>query len=92
MPRTIGTFITTAVVALTVTAAAQAGPLDKAKDAVDPDCTPGKAAKGAAERATVGVGNRCKAGETTRDTLGVDDKRKKDDGDGNGPLNKSKND
>ena len=45
---------------------------------LDPECTPGKAAKGAAERATVGVGNRCKPGEAVTDTtkraLGVEDK------------------
>ena len=92
MARTLGTIVTAAIVALTVAVAAHAGPVDKAKGAVDPNCTPGKAVKGAAQRATVGVGNRCKAGEMARDTLGVDDKRKKDDGDGDGPLNKSKQD
>lgn len=51
-----------------------AGPLDKAKDAVDPDCTFGKAAKGAAMKATVGVGNRCDAAETARDVTGTDGK------------------
>jgi len=66
---------------LTAGVAAQAGP-------IDPNCTPGKAAKGAAQRATVGVGNRCKAGETARDTLGVDNKKKKNDG--NGSLKKNK--
>ena len=65
---------------------AMAGPLEKAKDAVDPDCTVTKAARGAATKAVVGVrGNRCDVGETTRDTLGVDDRdRDKDDG----PLKK----
>ena len=65
-----------------------AGPLEKAKDAVDPDCNVAKAAKGAATKAVVGVrGNRCDAGETMRDTLGVDDRDrgKKDD---DGPLKK----
>jgi hypothetical protein len=65
-----------------------AGPLEKAKDAVDPDCTVGKAAKGAATKAVVGVrGNRCDAGETMRDTIGIDDRDhgKKDD---DGPLKK----
>ena len=79
MPRVLGTVLTAAIFALTIAATAHAGPVDKAKGAVDPNCTPGKAVKGAAQRATVGVGNRCKAGETARDTLGVDDKRKKDD-------------
>ncbi|MGA8393904.1 MAG: hypothetical protein WB775_17385 [Burkholderiaceae bacterium] len=40
--------------------AAQAGPLD-------PDCTPEKAAKGAATKATVGVGGRCSPAETAKD-------------------------
>jgi hypothetical protein len=40
---------------------ALAGPLD-------PDCTPAKAAKSAAEKATVGVGNRCDPKETVHDT------------------------
>ena len=48
----------------------------KAKDAVDPDCTVSKAAKGAAMKATVGVGNRCGAAETARDVTGVDGKAK----------------
>jgi hypothetical protein len=59
--------LTIMALATTGTAGAQAKPLD-------PDCTPAKAVKGAAQRATVGVGNRCKAGETVRDTLGVDDR------------------
>jgi hypothetical protein len=73
-------------------AAADAGPLDTARDAVDPDCTPAKAAKGAAMRATVGVGNRCDVAETARDVTGVDDRvdgRKKN---GDGPLAKRKQD
>ena len=48
----------------------------KAKDAVDPNCTVEKAAKGAAMEATVGVGNRCDAAETARDVTGVDGKGK----------------
>lgn len=48
----------------------------KAKDAVDPNCTVGKAAKGTAMKATVGVGNRCGAAETARDVTGVDGKGK----------------
>ena len=60
---------------------ALAGPVEKAKGAVDPDCDVGKAARGAATKAVVGVGNRCGVGETTRDTLGIDDREgnKKDD-------------
>ena len=69
---------------------AMAGPLEKAKDVVDPDCTVTKAARGAATKAVVGVrSSRCDVGETTRDTLGIDDRdRDKDDG----PLNKLKKD
>jgi hypothetical protein len=52
---------------------------------LDPDCTPEKAAKSAAAKATVGVGGRCKPGETVKDSTkkaaGVDDK-KRNDGDG----------
>jgi hypothetical protein len=55
---------------------------------VDPECTPEKAAKGAAAKATVGVGGRCDAKEAAKDSgkkaAGVEDK---------GPLEKkSKND
>jgi hypothetical protein len=64
--------------------AADAGPLDKARNAVDADCTPGKAAKGAAMRATVGIGNRCNVAEAARDVTDVDDRvdgrKKKGDG------------
>ncbi len=69
-------------VLLALSGPALAGPLAKAKDAVDPDCNVAKAARGAATKAVVGVrGNRCDVGETTRDTLGIDDRdRKKDDG------------
>ena len=49
----------------------------KAKNAIDPDCSVSKAAKGAAIKATVGVGNRCGAAETARDVTGVDGKGKK---------------
>lgn len=48
----------------------------KAKDAVDPNCTTQKAVKGAAMKATVGVGNRCGVAETARDVTGVDGKGK----------------
>jgi hypothetical protein len=69
-----------------LTAADSAGPIEKAKDAVDPDRTLGKAAKGAARKATIGVrGNRCDLGETTRDTLGLDD-RERDAQSGDGPA------
>jgi hypothetical protein len=51
---------------------------------IDPDCTPEKAAKGAAAKATVGVGGRCKPKEAVTDTskraVGIDDKKR--DGDG----------
>jgi hypothetical protein len=51
---------------------------------LDPDCTPEKAAKSAAAKATVGVGGRCKPGETVKDSTkratGVDDKKKNDGG------------
>jgi hypothetical protein len=57
-----------------------AGPLD-------PECTPEKAAKSAATKATVGVGGRCDAKEAASDTAkrtaGVDDK---------GPVEKRKDD
>lgn len=50
---------------------------------LDPDCTPEKAAKGAAAKATIGVGGRCKPGETVKDTskraVGIDDDKRKDD-------------
>jgi hypothetical protein len=54
--------VRTGLVALMLVLAgpALAGPVDKAKDAVDPDCTVAKAARGAATKAVVGVrGNRC---------------------------------
>jgi hypothetical protein len=60
---------------------------------VDPDCTAEKAARGAAMKATVGVGNRCSPAEaakdTARDTVGIEkkgplEKRRDDDG----PLQK----
>jgi opacity protein-like surface antigen len=45
---------------------------------VDPDCTAEKAAKGAAAKATVGVGGRCDAKEAAKDSgkkaVGVEDK------------------
>jgi hypothetical protein len=43
-------------------------------DAIDPECTVEKAAKGAVTKATIGVGNRCDAAETARDVTGVDAK------------------
>ena len=52
---------------------------ERARDAVDPDCSLGKAAKGAARKATIGVrGNRCDAAETTRDALGIDDRDRRE--------------
>ena len=54
---------------------------------IDPECTPEKAAKSTAAKATVGVGGRCDAKETASDTAkrtaGVEDK---------GPLEKRKDD
>jgi hypothetical protein len=61
-----------------ITGSAMAGPLD-------PDCTPEKAAKGAAAKATVGVGGRCDAKEAAKDSAkrgaGIEEK---------GPLEKQK--
>ena len=52
---------------------------------IDPDCTPEKAAKGAAAKTTVGVGGRCSAGDAAKDSgkkaAGVEDK---------GPVEKKK--
>ena len=49
---------------------------------LDPECTPEKAVKGAAAKATVGVGGRCKPGETVKDSgkraVGGDDDKKND--------------
>lgn len=74
---------TASTVVLMLGGAAHAdGIVSKAKNAVDPDCTVEKAAKGAATKAVVGIGNRCDVAETTRDTLGIDDRDKKKDGDG----------
>jgi hypothetical protein len=71
--------------------AAADGIADKAKDALDPDCTVGKAVKGAATKAVVGIrGNRCGAGETARDTLGIDDRGRRDEA-RDGPLKIRKN-
>jgi hypothetical protein len=87
---------TTWMIALALTGAlglggiAHAGPVAKTKNAVDPDCTVGKAVKGAAERSTVGVGNRCKPAETARDVVGVDNVKKPKKG--NGPIKKPGND
>ena len=65
-----------ALSAIFVTGVALAGPVEKTREAVDPDCTPAKAAKGAAQRATVGVGNRCDVKETARDVTGTDGRHK----------------
>lgn len=69
--------LVTACLLFAQTAAAD-GPLKKAKDVVDPDCTVAKAAKGAAQRATVGVGNRCTVAETARDVTGLDDRERRE--------------
>jgi hypothetical protein len=64
----------------------------KAKNAIDPDCNAAKAARGAATKAVVGVrSNRCDLGETTRDTLGIDDRDNNRKKDGDGPLKKLRN-
>ncbi|MBM3116393.1 hypothetical protein [Jeongeupia naejangsanensis] len=55
---------------------------------VNPDCTPEKAAKSAAAKATVGIGGRCDVkqtvGDSARKAAGVEDKgpieKKLDDG------------
>lgn len=58
----------------TLVAPSLAGPA-LAAGPLDPDCIVTKAARGATTKAVVGVrGNRCGAGETMRDTLGVDDR------------------
>jgi hypothetical protein len=70
-----------AALMLVLAGTALAGPLDKAKDAVDPDCNVARAARGAATKSVVGMrGNRCDAAETARDTLGIDDRDRKDQG------------
>ena len=66
---------------------ALAGPLD-------PECTPEKAAKSAATKATVGVGGRCDAKEaasdTARRTAGVEDKGQLDKRKDDTPTEKAK--
>ena len=92
LPRSVS-FASALLVALILAGASHAGGVgSRAKDALDPDCTVTKAARGAATKAVVGVrGNRCDAGETMRDTLGIDDpdRAKKDD---DGPLKKLRKD
>jgi hypothetical protein len=79
---TLARSIAACFLTLAIASTAFAGPLD-------PECTPEKAAKSAATKATVGVGGRCDAKEAASDTAkrtaGVDDK---------GPVEKrkSKND
>jgi hypothetical protein len=92
MKRSVG-FASALLAALTLAGPSHAGGVGaRAKDALDPDCTVAKAAKGAATKAVVGVrGNRCDAGETMRDTLDIDDRDhgQKDD---DGPLKKLRKD
>lgn len=57
-----------------------AGPLD-------PECTPGKAAKSAATKAAVGVGGRCDAKEAASDSA-----KNKTGGDDKGRLDKRQDD
>jgi hypothetical protein len=54
---------TTALMMTLIGAAAMAG-----AGVLDPDCTAQKAAKGAAAKATVGVGGRCSPAEAAKDT------------------------
>lgn len=64
---------------------------------VDPDCTPGKAAKSAAAKATVGVGGRCSPAEAAKDTakgatgIGDGDRKKPLSGDRDRNNNKNNN-
>jgi len=71
MKRTPLNWIVGALLAATA-AVASAGPLD-------PDCTPEKAAKSAAAKATVGVGGRCDPKEvvtdSAKDVANIDDKK-----------------
>ena len=72
-----------AALMLALAGTALARPIEKPKDAVDPNCNVAKAARGAATKAVTGVrSNRCDAAETTRDALGIDDRdrKKKDHG------------
>ena len=73
-------FASSALACLLVAGSAFAGVLD-------PECTPEKAAKSAAAEATVGVGGRCKPAETVKDTVGIDDKKKR--GDDKGAVKKA---
>ncbi len=61
-------------IALTCICGASYAGSNPVSNTIDPDCTVEKAAKGAAMKATVGVGNRCDAAETARDATGVDGK------------------
>jgi hypothetical protein len=65
--------MTIAIAVMCFSGAAYAGS-NSVSGSIDPDCTVEKAAKGAAMKTTVGVGNRCDAAETARDTTGVDGK------------------
>jgi len=86
MNKTKPLFALGLLLSLAVTSA-PAGPLD-------PNCTPEKAAKSAAEKATVGVGNRCDPKETAHDTAkgatNVGDKDKNRDKDKNKEKDKGK--
>ena len=74
------TLVTVTLVTVIYAQLALAGPLD-------PDCTAEKAAKGAAAKATIGVGGRCSPGEAAADSakraVGVEDK---------GPIEKRRDD
>jgi accessory colonization factor AcfC len=80
-----------ATIMMTLTAMAYAG--IALAGPLDPECTAEKAAKGAAAKATIGVGSRCSPAEAAADSakrvVGVDDKgpleKRKDNKDG-GPF------
>ena len=90
MKRTPLNWIAGALLAATATVAS-AGPLD-------PDCTPEKAAKSAAAKATIGVGGRCDPKEVVTDSAknvaNIDDKgpieERRDDKDKDKDKNKNK--
>jgi hypothetical protein len=58
---------TTALMLTLIGATAIATPIAKA-GVLDPECTAQKAAKGAAAKATVGIGGRCSPAEAAKDT------------------------
>jgi len=75
-----------------LSAVARVGPMDKVRNAVDPECSVGEALTGVAQRATIDVGNGCKPGDTARHAVGMDGKGRKYGGDRDGPLQKRNKD